>query len=180
MKRCLALVCCCMLVFLGLPAWAAGQITVEFAPHSLSEGTARADGQEYPFAYDVNGELTITYPNGYTYTRQEESLVIMESWPYDQTAEEMGYADGRALAEAIQQAAEAERQATGSSRRVPLVVPILLLGVGAWHVVWPLSLWWLERGWWYKNAQPSDGALMLYRLLGCFLVFLGILALLAG
>lgn len=59
----------------------------------------------------------------------------------------------------------------------PLLV-IALFGLGAWNLISPQSAWWLAHGWWYKDGEPSDLALILYRLAGAFMILVGVVCIL--
>ena len=55
----------------------------------------------------------------------------------------------------------------------PLLIALLLI-VGAVNLIWPQAAWELSRGWEFKNAEPSDEALLATRVGGGLLVFLAI------
>ena len=88
------------------------------------------------------------------YKRQDASAV-----------EKLGYIDGFSLAWAISSAADSGR-ATNDIDGVPIILSLFLLVAGIWFVCAPRSAWWISRGWWFKNAEPSDLALILYRVGG--------------
>ena len=96
---------------------------------------------------------------------------------FDPGAEALGYAMGFDLAWAVSDAVDSTRHTTG--KRVNPVSSVLLLAMGGWFAFFPRSAWWLARGMWYKNAEPSDLALVLYRLGGGGLLFVGVLSLFA-
>ena len=59
-------------------------------------------------------------------------------------------------------------------------ISLLLLGLGAWNLFAPKSAWWLARGWWYKNAEPSDLAIAAYRIGGVCLLIAGVICAIAA
>lgn len=149
---------------------------ISFLEGSLSEGTINADNGTYTFAYSVDGTLAIVYPNGYIYSQRDVGGGIAVPADYDASAvEKLGYIDGFLLASAISSAADSGR-ATNDTDGVPIILSLLLLAIGIWFVSAPRSAWWISRGWWFKNAEPSDLALILCRLGGCMLVFVGIIS----
>lgn len=63
-------------------------------------------------------------------------------------------------------------------RLLPLLAA-LLLAVGIFNTAAPQTAWWLEYGWRFKDAEPSDLALGANRILGVVLIFIGGVCLLA-
>ena len=51
---------------------------------------------------------------------------------------------------------------------------LLLAALGAVYTFAPHAAWSLSRGWWYKNAEPSDAALILARISGVIMIVLGL------
>ena len=54
------------------------------------------------------------------------------------------------------------------------------VGLGVWNLFAPKSAWWLARGWWYKNAEPSDLAIAAYRIGGVCLLIAGVICAIAA
>ena len=44
------------------------------------------------------------------------------------------------------------------------------LGIGIFSAAYPYGAWYLERGWYYKDAEPSDAALLFNRVVGILLL----------
>lgn len=156
-------------------------LVIQFDQTDWGAGTITAPNGEYAFSYDLSGGLTIRYPDGYCYTQQEKAGGI--AFPADYDAAEIqrrGYLDGFSLSWAIESAAQsAQEGAHGNASPSPLLAA-LLLGLGMWNLLDPRGAWWLARGWWYKDAQPSQAALLLYRGAGVLLLLAGLLCLLAS
>lgn len=149
---------------------------ISFLEGNHSEGTIDVNNFTYKFAYSMDGSLSIVYPNGYTYSQRDVGGAIAVSADYDaKEVEELGYIDGFSLARAISSASDSGN-ASGKSGGVSVIASLFLLAIGIWYVADPRSAWWISRGWWFKNAEPSDSALMLYRMGGCILVFVGIIS----
>jgi hypothetical protein len=155
-------------------------MTVTFAPGSLSAGTITSDKGSYTFAYEGSGDLKITYPDGsgFTYRKTGNSFAGMASPAFD--PESKGYPDGITMAwgieSAIKQAGGGRKNDDGPS---PLLA-IFLLAVGAWNTFAPRSAWYLSRGWQFKDAEPSEAALAMNVLAGAALLFAGGICLLAA
>lgn len=158
-------------------------LTVIFDEHTFSSGKMKTANGEYTFQYEAqsNGiRFTVTYPDGYVYSQTEINGGI--ATPYDYDANERkakGYMDGFSLAWAVDTAAD-QAQGNGNRNGPSPLLAVLLLGCGAWNLFAPRAAWWLAWGWRYKNAEPSDPALMLYRILGIVLLLAGILCLAAS
>lgn len=149
---------------------------ISFLEGNYSEGTINADNFTYKFAYSMDGSLSIVYPNGYTYSQKDIGGAIAVSADYDaKEVEKLGYIDGFSLARAVASAAGSS-SAADNKGGVSVIVSLFLLAIGIWYAVGPRSAWWISRGWWYKNAEPSDLALTLYRIGGCILMFVGIIS----
>jgi hypothetical protein len=187
MKKIIALMCCAVLVFSGCSKEAdvnadysttiGGQdAVISFLDGTLSEGTITAENGTYSFSYSMDGTLSIVYPNGYTYSQSDLGGAIATPADYNaDTIEEWGYIDGYSLAWAISSASDSSR-ASKDTNGVPAILSLIIFALGIWFVWSPKSAWWMARGWWFKNAEPSDLALILYRGGGCLLVLFGIIS----
>lgn len=60
----------------------------------------------------------------------------------------------------------------GSSEKNYFVIMICIV-VGFWNVISPYSAWFVSHGWQYKDSEPSEDALLLYRILGLGLLIIG-------
>ena len=69
----------------------------------------------------------------------------------------------------LEQSAPSRRNTGGN----PLL-GLLLLAVGIFHAAAPRAAWFLARGWYYKDAQPSDLALGLNRVFGVMFGLAGV------
>ena len=152
---------------------------VTFPPGTLSEGTISTDRGSYTFSYAPNGQLTVTYPDGrsYTLTYRDGALAVHVDYDAAQLEQE-GYLAGISLVWGIERAMD---DAGGRSRSGPSpVLAFVLMALGAWNLLAPKSAWWISRGWWYRNAQPSDLALGFYRVAGVLLLAAGLICALAA
>ena len=87
---------------------------------------------------------------------------------YDPTA----YVDGEVLLEVL----GTDRAAPEKDGGNPLP-GLLIIGLGIWGVAAPRSVWYLSYGWRYKDAEPSDMALVAERLGGGVAIVVGVILL---
>ncbi len=119
------------------------------------------------YTYEISGQnLTITYPNGGQYFSTKHSTGSSGGW--NETYDPERYLDGSTLCYALE--AERDRQNDNSNP----FLPIILIVLGAFQLARPQVAWFLSRGFWFKNAEPSDGALTLLRIGGGVLVGAGV------
>ena len=145
-------------------------ITISFNDGTKSGGRITSDKGVYTFSYSNDGTLSITYPNGFLYTQR--SINGGTSSSFDDEAVSLGYIDGMSLGRAIN--AASDRGAT-NAKAVSPIVSVLLLVLGALFIFAPKGLWWISRGWMYKNVEPSDLALGMYRVIGVVVVIAGVI-----
>lgn len=155
-------------------------LTVTFDPGTLSAGTIQTEQGQYTFRYDSQETIVIQYPDGYVYEQTDMGGGIATPAEYD-AAERIakGYLDGFSLVWGIEGAADQARNTRAGGGPSPFLA-LLLLGLGAWNLFAPKSAWWLARGWWYKNAEPSDLAIAAYRIGGVCLLFAGVICAIAA
>lgn len=129
----------------------------------------------YTFAISGGGsgsEITITYPNGATYHWTWNGNFGHGGWSDDYDPDR--YADGETLMGLLN--FEPEPEKSGPS---PLLA-ILLLAAGIFNLVSPRTAWYLSYGWRFKNAEPSDAALVLGRLGGGLVTLIAVFLLIAS
>lgn len=139
--------------------------TVDTEENTVSDGTNT-------YHYVISGRspeysITITYPNGSTYFWTQKEFGGNHGWSDGYDAER--YADGQLLCEVL----EEEAPAQSSSRN--LLLNLLLGGIGAWNLFSPGTAWYLEYGWRYKDAEPSEAALWANRAVGVLLLGLAVI-----
>lgn len=133
--------------------------------------------EEDVYTYTVSGsgagsEIRITYPNGATYYWTWNGNFGHGGWSDDY--DPVRYTDGDTLMELLN--FEPEPEKSGPS---PLLA-ILLLAAGIFNLVSPRAAWYLSYGWRFKNAEPSDAALVLGRLSGGLAILIGLFLLVAS
>lgn len=124
-------------------------------------------GGAYAYPYQVGGDsITITYPNGSTYTEGRRGITVTVGWSNDYDPK--AYTDGEILAEVLWEALDAKGE------RLPPFLGMLVAALGAWNLLSPETAWYVRRGWWYRNAEPSDLGLAVTRISGGLLLALGV------
>ncbi|MCD9022188.1 DUF6199 family natural product biosynthesis protein [Cohnella silvisoli] len=60
------------------------------------------------------------------------------------------------------------------------LVPIMFILIGVLNVLFPRASWFMKYGWQYKNAEPSQAALITARIGGIIAIIIGIFILASG
>lgn len=142
---------------------------VDTEKKTISDGT-------YVYSYSFSGDastydVTIRYPNGSSYWFKQNGSNGFGGWSDDYV--ETAYASGFTLVDILEDVAQ-EPVNIGE-----VFGGILLIAIGIFNAATPETAWYLERGWWYKNAEPSDMALAFTRGSGIVAVIIGVILLLA-
>ena len=138
--------------------------TVDTVNGTVSDGTHT---YEYTFSGDSSSYgVTITYPNGSTYYWARSGNIGHGGWSDDY--DEDAYADGDTLCDVIAAGAPAPADPTN------WFLVLFLIAVGIFNAAAPETAWYLEYGWRYKDAEPSDAALTAARAGGIFAIFVGV------
>ena len=130
-----------------------------------TENSTVSDGQ-YTYTYTINGNsTTISYPNGARYYWTQDGMFGSGGW--DNNYDPNTYADGDMLIDAIN---ETKPETVDGH----IFAGLSLAALGAFYTFAPHAAWYLSRGWMYKNAEPSDAALIVARISGVILMILGL------
>ena len=131
---------------------------------TISDGT---NTYQYDFAGDKSDyELAITYPDASNYWFVQEGSSGHGGWSDDY--DENKYVDGDILREVI--VTSVSTVSNISLFTGEFWMGLLLLGVGIFNVAAPSAAWYLEYGWRFKDAEPSDIALVLNRIVGVVII----------
>lgn len=150
---------------------------IVFADEAKTAGTVSAENGDYTFAYNADGDLTITYPDGYVYRQYNLDGSVAVPTSYDAEAvTAKGYLDGMSLGQSIENAAQDGQ----SSIRPSIFLAVVLTALGAWNLCAPKSVWWVSHGLFDRTATPSELALRVYRIFGGVLLALGVLCAVAA
>ena len=136
------------------------------------EGTISDGSYEYSFTVTRDRKVTFTYPDGSTYWWQQDDNLSYGGWSDSYEQKDAAYADGDKLYSAL--TAESEKVRAGGAN--PAVV-FFLLAIGLWGAAAPRSLWYVEYGWHFKDAEPSELALGLNRVGGIICLVIGLIVL---
>lgn len=126
------------------------------------------------YHYEKDGDwLTITYPNGATYYQRFFSNGNGHAAGWNDIYEESHDVSGETLMEVLDR--EAPVQRSPEPRMDPAVrsLGFLFAALGLWGLISPKSVWYLNFGWRYKNAEPSEVALLVNRIAGVLLILVG-------
>ena len=139
-----------------------------------ADGTI-SDGQ-YTYQYEIsagsnNYSIHITYPDGSTYrwNAQSNGGVTAGSGGGSADYDAARYADGQTLCDILEEKMPGEK---GSEN---ILLTFLLFAVGIFNTLWPHAAWYLEYGWRYKNAEPSDLVLGLNRFGGIIAIIVAVI-----
>lgn len=145
--------------------------------YTVDEQAGTIDDGEHIYHFVINPygngyQAEITYPNGATYYWTSNGSFGHGGWSddYDDTL----YADGSDLMDVI------EDGRPGKSDPKPVGLVLLLLAVGIFNALSPQTAWFLEYGWRYKNAEPSEFALAANRIGGVIAILAAVLMLIFG
>ncbi len=132
---------------------------------TITEGDNR---YHYKFSIDQGRDsITITYPNGSSYWWSQSRDMGGWSPDYDETA----YTDGDTLCQLVRLGLPKG----GPDGKVLCALALMLLGL--LHLAFPKAAWYISYGWRYKDAEPSDAALIFARIGGVAAMILGFLLL---
>lgn len=151
--------------------------------------TARRDGIEYlvdresqtisdgthTYRYSLDGDsdgysIRITYPDGSTYWWNKQNSgfgVGYGGWSDDY--DENRYVNGDILCDILEDEVPEERDPK------PILLIVVLLAIGIFNTVSPHTAWYLENGWRFKNAEPSDLALGMTRFSGIIFIAVAVI-----
>lgn len=104
--------------------------------------------------------VDITYPDGSSYWFRMDNGHGGGGW--SDNYDENRYTDGDTLCEVLRQQAPAPKR----DASLTVVAVLLLVAVGLFNLLAPRKAWYVEYGWRFKDAEPSDTALAFQRAAG--------------
>lgn len=122
------------------------------------------------YNYTISGDssryrIEVIYPDGSTYWQQMSGGAGTGGWSDDYDRER--YADGNTLCFVL-------KSAVPKSRTYPLIAVGLIIIVGLINVAIPQAAWYCSYGWRYRDAEPSEAALLVCRGTGVLALVIGI------
>ena len=178
MKR--VLLICSILLTLLLSACGASEVSTVYTVTKNNvdyvvdtENETISDGK-YEYSYEFSGNkseysVRIKYPDGAVY-----SSSVSDSWgsgSWSNGWREKGYADEDVLTDVLLEGAPKEIQLEKG------LAALFLAGMGVFCIMSPESVWHLNYGWRFKNAEPSDMALGFNRMSGLIAVIAAVILL---
>lgn len=144
------------------------------------ERTITHDGDVYSYkAVPGNDgtEYTIFYPDGAEYHMVCQENLRYGSWngSYDTSR----HLDGDILIDILQEKAPQKQQSPEEDGFAP-IAGLAFIFLGILDLVFPYAEWFSSRGWYYKDAEPSDIALNVIRAGGVLLLILGVIVLIGS
>lgn len=133
--------------------------------------TITVDGVVCRFEVSGTGnhkEFHVIYPDGSSYWWSQEGNFGSGGWSDDYDAEK--YPSGETLWDVLNLEAEGNGHSSGKY----IMLGLLLILLGAVNAAFPRKMWQLSYGWRYKNAEPSDAALIVGRIGGVIAVVAGV------
>ena len=141
--------------------------TVDPANQTITDGT-------YTYHYTLSrgsSEITVTYPDGsYYWDRRstDKHGISYGTFSGSKDYDEDRYVSGDTLCDVVRSGLPKE------SKPKNVLLILLLLVVGIFNTCSPKSAWYLSTGWQFRDAEPSDDALVLTRLGGIVCLAIGI------
>lgn len=133
----------------------------------------------YPFVLSTTGngyKVEFTYPDGSTFWWYTIEYGSYGGWSNDYSAAR--YVDGDVLCQVLEaeMTVEPAKKVSGGL----FLMSIVLLAVGMMNVASPHTAWYVEYGWRYKDAEPSDLALAANRVGGVVAIIVAVIVFLAA
>lgn len=136
--------------------------------------TISVDGYVCRFEVSSSGthvDFEVTYPDGSTYWWSEEAYGGGGGWSDDYDPEK--YVAGDVLWDVLR----LDEQTTPTDSDKYIILGLILLLLGVIHVAIPYKMWYVSYGWRYKDAEPSDMALLAERAGGIIAIIVGVICL---
>ena len=118
--------------------------------------------------------ITITYPNGSTYAVATTGRISNSGHSADYNPEL--YTDGETLIRIVADVVHGNREPNPQFSSGKVILVVILLALGIFYLASPHTAWYLSRGWYYKDAEPSDAALTWARISGVIFILLAVIA----
>jgi len=138
--------------------------------------TIECEGQVISYTYSGEGSSGIryefTYPDGATYWWVDRDFAGHGGWSEDY--DESIHIPGDDL---IQVLNPGKNKTKADEKSGNPFIGLLLIALGLFNALAPQKAWYFSRGWYYKNAEPSDAALGWFRFSGIAIIVIGVILL---
>lgn len=127
-----------------------------------------SEGRVYSFKLgesDSGDSVSITYPNGDVYSTWTEGSGM--GFSTGELSDGVHYGD--TLADAVRNRPRALYKVIAGKFVAVVVIIVGIIGISA-----PEAVWQLNRGWKFKEAEPSNVALIMNRVIGGFMAVVGV------
>lgn len=138
---------------------------------TISDGT---NIYNYSFkGNDTHYSVNITYPDGSAYWWDMNGYMGNGGWSENYDPEK--YADGDILTKILLEDAPKAPKHSGGN----LFAIILLFALGIFNISAPYAAWYLQYGWRYKEAEPSEAVLVFNRFSGVVAIIIAVILIFA-
>lgn len=146
---------------------------IEFLVDSVQKTISDGENTYY---YEFSGDsssfnVTITFPDGSSYWFNQSGTTGLGGWSEDYVAGT--YVSGDTLVDVVRE------KAPKSTNPGKIFGALVLIALGIFDVAFPRASWYLGYGWRYKDAEPSDAALIFARVGGVIVIVVGIILMLS-
>ena len=146
--------------------WEGTAYVVDTEQQTLSDGK-----NTYQYQLDLKNDgydLVITYPNKATWNWTETNDGGFGGWSDDYDYTGIAYPTGETFQNILAKAGVtlSYKPQTGKN----LLLFLVLLVIGGFALAAPQVTWYLEYGWRFKDAEPSDLALWVNRVIGFIVI----------
>ena len=150
--------------------WEGVSYAVDTEEQAIFDGT-----HSYTYEVSVHGagiyDLKITYPNGATWDCEEDLAGGTIGWSDSYDIIGATYPTGDTLQQVLDEARVLSSVAdVGWRSEKSVLLFLVLLILGLFSLFYPYGVWYLERGWYYKDAEPSEAAPIFNRVVGILLL----------
>lgn len=145
-------------------------VTMKDTVFTVDTGNGTVFDGVHTYDYSVSGDsskyrIEVIYPDGSIYWQQMSGGAGTGGWSDDYDRER--YVDGNTLCFVL-------KSAVPKSRTFPLITVGLFIIVGLINVAFPQAAWYCSYGWRYRDAEPSEVALLVCRGTGVLALVIGI------
>lgn len=148
---------------------------VIFDEGTLEAGYVAIGKDSYRFTYSglTSLKLTLTYPDGSVYHVSGSGAVDAELQNHD--ADDPNFPDPLTLCSAIEEGVYLQSSTAAENRGPSLLLGIILLAAGLWHLLYPKNAWKICQGWLFHGETPTSTTLLVFRICGAGAIAAGVI-----